>query len=1041
MEWKPPTNPTDAIAAVNAEEINMGRDRSNQGSIFHLTRDELFELASAKIVRRGIGYAKAGRVTDIAQGDSRLEARVMGTEKEPYLVSLEYDGDEILSECTCPFDWEPFCKHSIATLAAHSGLAEATAASGDREVEKQEVGVRQKRAAKEGFRIRRRDGEGVFGIFDIVSPSRKTYTVEIRSVGERVNSCTCPDFETAMLGTCKHIEAVLLAHQKRAKRKFAKAAVSPPSIAQVLVDRNGPPRIRLISPESPTPGVQELARDYFDMEGYFAGDIVADFTAFLGRARRLRKIVVYDDAIALSNQVAAERQGINRKEAVRRDALKAGARVPGLKVELYPYQVEGAAFLAACGRGLLGDDMGLGKTVQAIAAAQLLRMRGESRRALVVCPASLKHQWEDEIRRFAGLDTQVVGGSVPERLAQFRRQAPFTIVNYELIMRDHRGIAALAPDLLILDEAQRIRNWRTKTAASIKQIDTPYAFVLTGTPLQNRLDDLYSVMQVVDRRILGPLWAYNEQFIVREEGKSKIAGYKNLDELRRRLTPHVLRRTKSDVAIQLPERVDSLLSVELTELQRDLMLEAMGTAARLAKIAEKRPLTPIEEQRMMAAMQCARMACNAAGLVDKETVGSPKLDEFEQVVQDICADRKTKVVVFSEWETFGRMAAQRAERHDIGFVRLHGGVPTAKRGALIEKFRDDPRCQIFFSTDAGGVGLNLQFASTVINLDIPWNPAVFDQRIGRVHRHGQKDPVHVIVIASEDSFESGLIKTLGTKRSLFAAALDLESEAESVEAPASCLAAVRSVLLDLESGIAPIIVDSPNRDGEPSGLPGGELDVSAAKPEPEQAGPLLESADPVGRIAGVLGTRLRRIVSLPSGNRVALVDKLDEVTREAAKKARIGVAEIGVLNAMADLGDDSPFAKAETIFEQPVEGDTESNALQAEQLAVAARKIEAAKTLADSGLGTESIALSSQAMHATLRALITDETGSDDLPPARLLYEKLVPAERLTLEQAAIISRADSLSKAYANSVQTADPGLVGQILNDAKRLLVELGP
>jgi hypothetical protein len=210
--------------------------------------------------------------------------------------------------------------------------------------------------------------------------------------------------------------------------------------------------------------------------------------------------------------------------------------------------------------------------------------------------------------------------------------------------------------------------------------------------------------------------------------------------------------------------------------------------------------------------------------------------------------------------------------------------------------------------------------------------------------------------------------------------------------------------------------------------------------EPEQAGPLLESVDPVERIANVLGTRLRRIVSLPSGNRVALVDKLDEVTRQAAEKARIGVAEIGVLDAMANLGEDSPFAEAETVFEQPLESGIASNAHQVEQIAVATRKIEAARTLADSGLGTESIALSCQAMHATLRALAANGADPEELPPARLLYEKLVPAEKLTLEQAAIISRADSLSHAYANSVQAVDQGLVGQILNDATRLLDELG-
>ncbi len=366
---------------------------------------------------------------------------------------------------------------------------------------------------------------------------------------------------------------------------------------------------------------------------------------------------------------------------------------------------------------------------------------------------------------------QIVGGSVPVRLAQYRKEAPFVILNYELALRDLRCISELRPDLLILDEAQRIKNWRAQTARAVKDIQTRFAFVLSGTPLQNRLDDLYSIMQVVDQRVLGPLWMFNERYIERELGKSRILGYQSLGELRKRLSPCLLRREKEDVSLQLPERIDSRRAVALTEIQKELMEEAMAKAARLMSISERRPLTLEEEQRLFMAMQSARMACNAAGLVDKETEGSPKLDELQELIRELCLERGRKTVVFSEWETFGRMAAQRAEALGIGFVRLHGGVPAHKRGDLIAKFRDDPDCKLFFSTDAGGVGLNLQFASTVINLDVPWNPAVLDQRIGRVHRHGQREPVHVVMVVSEGSFEHGLEMVLAKKRALFSAAM------------------------------------------------------------------------------------------------------------------------------------------------------------------------------------------------------------------------------------------------------------------------------
>ncbi len=1017
----------------------------------HFDEHDLLDLASDRVVRRGLIYARAGRVTDLVETDGRLEARVEGTRSEPYLVNLEYDGDEILPSCTCPFDWEPFCKHAIATLAVHLGwvdpaagppgsraerfdfAADRTGATAERKgrlasVEQKEVEVRRKRGAKEGFKVIRRDAHGFYGTFEVRSPSEKAYEVEIRSLSAPVNRCTCLDFATCTLGTCKHIEAVLTVLRKRSKRKFAKAAAQPPSVGQILVDQRDVPRIRLRLPPRPTPALAELAREHFDAEGYFRGDPVQDLPELLTRARRLRKAVIYGDVVEFSGRVAAERRAARRKEEVSRQLLAAGGAIPGMKVDLYPFQMEGTTFLVANGRALLGDDMGLGKTVQAIAGARVLWHRGEIRRALVVCPASLKAQWASEIKRFTGIDSQVVSGGVAQRLTQYRRQAPFTIANYELVLRDRRGIRDLAPDLLILDEAQRIRNWRTKTAEAIKSIETPRAFVLSGTPLQNRLDDLYSVMQVIDPRILGPLWAYNENFVVREEGRSRILGYKNLDELRRRIAPTVLRRIKEEVRLQLPERIDSRLGVELTARQRNLMEEAVATAARYAALAEKRPLSPEEEKRLFMAMQNARMACNAAGLVDKETVGSPKLDEFEQLVRDLCIDRGRKVIVFSEWVKFCRLAAQRAERLGIPFVRFHGGVPSAKRGVLIERFRDDPKCKIFFSTDAGGLGLNLQFASTMINLDLPWNPAILDQRIGRIHRHGQTQPVNVLLLVAEDSFESALEVTLRSKRALFNAVLDRNARESTVEAPSSCLAAVRAALFALESdqvpGEEPIMVDAAE------GVAPTDVPASAPTSAP------MEGTDPVRKIADLLGPRLRRVVALSSGRTVALVDRVDHATREAAAGLGIVVLEAQAEESLASLGEESPFASARVLLDRPAGRPDVQAERRRHRMAVATRKLEAAQTLATAGLGAEAIAQGHACMTATLRAMTPDAADTEDLPSARLLYERLVPQGLLGLEQAALVSRAEGLARAYSEATQPVPSETVGAVLEDARELL-----
>ncbi len=783
------------------------------------------------------------------------------------------------------------------------------------------------------------------------------------------------------------------------------------------------------------------ARGFFDAEGNLLGDPSRHLPDLLARARRIRDLIVYGDVQQFVDALAAERETERRREEVAQRILAAGTRIPGVRARLYPYQLEGAAFLAAAGRGLLADDMGLGKTIQAIAATRVLLDRGELQRALIVCPASLKSQWASEIQRFTGLECQIVGGGVPQRLAQYERRATFTIANYELAVRDGQAIRELAPDLLILDEAQRIRNWRTKTAEAIKSIRSPFAFVLTGTPLQNRLDDLYSVMQVVDRRILGPLWAYNESFVVREQGGSRIAGYRNLDELRRRLRPHMLRRTKEEVRLQLPERVNSRIGVEITPAQRNFMEEALMAAARYASLAGRRPLTPEEEQRLFMAMQKARMACNAAGLIDKKTAGSPKLDEFEELIRDLCLERGRKVVVFSEWERFGRMAAQRAERLGIGFVRLHGSVPAARRGDLIERFRSDPECPIFFSIDAGGVGLNLQFASTLINLDLPWNPAVLEQRIGRLHRLGQKEPVHVLLLVADDSFESGLESTLRNKRTLFDAAMDRQSANDEVTAPSSCLTTVREALFELQ----------PESESEL----GSEADSEVESDTCASASGESPSAEVAARKATeLLGPRVRKVIAMPTGQLVALVDRVDEVVRDAAGRAGL-VAIDERVEAMLDPLGASPFQGARTVLDRTAgmspdpgseagAGTGEAvSAERAERQAVAHRKLAAARTLAAASLGAEAIEQACACMTEALRALVLGDDSpsaqTQGLPPARLLYEVLVPRGLLTLEQSALVSRAEGLSRAYAGAAQPVGAELVQTVLGDAERLLEQV--
>ena len=516
-----------------------------------------------------------------------------------------------------------------------------------------------------------------------------------------MNYCTCPDLAGNRLGTCKHIEAVLHYAKKRPGYKELKAKGSPLSFVYLAWESATHPQLRLYKTPEVAADLAIVLADFFDAQGLFKARLPDDFFRLAERVAGRDDIQLGEDARHYTQQCAEDATHQLRAQQISRDILQSHGVLPGVKAKLFPYQVEGVAFLASRGRALLADDMGLGKTLQAIAAGTWLADHAGVQKILIVCPASLKQQWAREIAKFTGRSVQVVQGVAESRGVHYRADALFFIVNYELVLRDLSVISeTLKPDLLILDEAQRIKNWRTKIASTIKLIPSRYAFVLSGTPLENRLEDLYSLLQVVDARVLGPLWRCLLDFHVTDE-RGKVIGYRNLSELRRKISSVMLRRNRSLVKDQLPERTEVTLDIAMTQKQRELHDSGLSAASMLATLAKRRPLTPSEQNRMMAALQQARMACNAAGLVDKETFGSPKLDELARLLDDLCLMSNCKVVVFSQWKAMTEMITTVVNGMGLGCVHLHGGVQTDKRSDLMDRFADDDSVQVFISTDVG----------------------------------------------------------------------------------------------------------------------------------------------------------------------------------------------------------------------------------------------------------------------------------------------------------------------------------------------------
>jgi hypothetical protein len=235
----------------------------------------------------------------------------------------------------------------------------------------------------------------------------------------------------------------------------------------------------------------------------------------------------------------------------------------------------------------------------------------------------------------------------------------------------------------------------------------------------------------------------------------------------------MIRRKKSEVLTQLPERTDQNFLVPMTELQMVYHNENAEIVTRIVQRWRKMKfLSDQDQRRLTCALQNMRMSCNSTYLLDQESDHGVKADELAALFDNLFAQPDAKAVVFSQWTRTHDIVIRRLEARGIGYVSFHGGVPSEKRPALVERFRDDPQCRVFLSTDAGATGLNLQHASTLVNMDLPWNPALLEQRIARIHRMGQKRPVQIINFVAKGTIEEGMLSVLAFKRSLSAGILD-----------------------------------------------------------------------------------------------------------------------------------------------------------------------------------------------------------------------------------------------------------------------------
>ncbi|WP_338819954.1 DEAD/DEAH box helicase [Acidovorax temperans] len=489
----------------------------------------------------------------------------------------------------------------------------------------------------------------------------------------------------------------------------------------------------------------------------------------------------------------------------------------GLQVQLRPYQLEGLAWLQYLREqglgGILADDMGLGKTAQALAHVLAEKEAGRlTRPALVVLPTSLLFNWQAEAARMApGLRVLALHGA--DRAKRYPHIADHDLVltTYPLLWRDVDALAAQPFHLLILDEAQMVKNAGSRSARALRKLQAPHLLCLTGTPLENHLGELWAQFDFLMPGFLGDVRSFNARWRkpIEENGETLRAQL-----LSQRVRPFILRRRKQDVATELPPRTETILRVQLQGRQRELYEAVRTTADKQVRRALERQGFEGSQIAILDALLKLRQVCCDPRLVKGTTKTAHTMERAKlELLADLLpalVDEGRRVLVFSQFTEMLALAAEMLDTLALPYLTLTGQTPPRERGAVVKRFQaqDETSAPILLaSLKAGGVGLNLTAADTVIHLDPWWNPAVEEQATARAHRIGQDQPVFVYKLVVEGSIEERMLELQARKAALAHGVLGHDAEG-----------AVKFSEADLHALLAPLTEPANN----PLGIPGDD---------------------------------------------------------------------------------------------------------------------------------------------------------------------------------------------------------------------------
>jgi len=696
-------------------------------------------------LRQGESLYRKGQCALLSESENRFEFSVEEKQGD-FFVKVETSGG-IKTLCSCKSDVT--CRHAIAAFFQLEELLKGDEILPQRGIKYTRTGMirrvieeRKLKALQAVYTIEFADN--VFGEHILTNERGKSYNLTFRDFTRKHGYCSCPDYRTNKLGTCKHL-IFAFENLSRLGHKIPDDVSGYPFI-EIYLNPFRNYRISWFHPEKPQGKTAELIYRYFGNKNYIDDDEVLSFLGFVEHAENFGHILIRPEVLDKIGKKYEEAAIRKLRETTEPD-------FSGLKIKLLPFQQTGADFASFKPGTIIADEMGLGKTVQAIATAEIKMKTFGFTKTLIICPDSNKKHWQHEIWRVAEKSSFVING---QRMPDFNadENTGYFITDYETVVSNLTQMYALIPDFIIIDEAQRIKDYESVTAAAIKSVPRKHILVLTSNPIESQLIELYSIVLLVDQELLSPLWEFSYQhFYFDEDEKNKISGQFDLEKLWKKLEHIMIRREKHEVIRQLPSISFINNPVRMHPAQARLHSKYANEVVTLLK---KNIVTAFDRQRFWVLLKMMQQVSNSTYLVDRSSNHASKMAELRHILLEKFNLDKSfrKILIYTEWDTMNKLLAQMLRTSQIAFCEITNETDPELDKSILTQFENETGNNVLISSIPLDYPAFPPKIDTIINYDVPLSKSQQNSRIGNIGILSENNQnLTIINLISEDSIE------------------------------------------------------------------------------------------------------------------------------------------------------------------------------------------------------------------------------------------------------------------------------------------------